>query len=319
MSLLARLRLRRRGGVIREELRDVETIPRRRLSLVLALAVGLASLPMVLVYLLLVLSSFSNRPGMLGLEEVLATEYSLRPWIDFFEGRVAPAAGKIYDFTYILTVIANTAIVAAGVTLVVVFTSVLAGYAFSRMSFQGRGLLMQLILLLHAFPGVALIIAVYAIYAWSIKALPKDFRDFYAMVYVIFARAALEIPMSIWLMKGFFDKIPWEVEWSAIIDGASRFQAWWKIVLPQVKPGIAALAIFAFLAGWEDFIYVWVFLKPRDIPTLATFIETQVRDLETAYFPVIAAAGTLYLIPTILFFILTQKLLLETYSGGLKA
>jgi len=300
------------------ELLDVETMPRRRLTLVLALAVGFASLPIVVTYLLLVLSSFSNEAGMLTLEDVFRTTYSLRPWIDFFTGKVAPAAGRLYTTWEIISIIANTLIVALGVTVVVVFTSVLAGYAFSRIRFPGRRPLMQLLILLHAFPGVALIIAVYTVYVWSLASIPKDHQWLYTFLYVILARASLEIPMSIWMMKGFFDQISWEVEWSALIDGASRFRVWWQVVLPQVKPGIAAVAIFAFLAGWEDFIYVWAFLKPRNIYTLATFIEEQVRSLETAYFPVIAAAGTLYLIPTILFFIFTQKLLLEAYSGGVK-
>ena len=90
-------------------------------------------------------------------------------------------------------------------------------------------------------------------------------------------------------------------------------------MLPIVKPGIAAVAIFAFLAGWEDLIYVLVFLPPTE-KTLATYIEGQLSSgsLETTYLPIVAAAGTLYLIPTIAFFILTQRLLLETMSGGLK-
>jgi len=313
-ALAYRLLQRRRE----EALLDVETVPKRRLTLVLALAVGFASLPIIITYLLLVLSSFSNEAGMLTIEDVFRTTYSLRPWIDFFTGKVAPAAGRLYTTWEIISIIVNTLVVALGVTAVVVFTSVLAGYAFSRMSFPGRRPLMQLLILLHAFPGVALIIAVYTIYVWSLASIPKEHQWAYAFLYVILARASLEIPMSVWMMKGFFDQIPWEVEWSALIDGAGRLRVWWQIILPQVKPGIAALAIFAFLAGWEDFIYVWAFLKPRNIYTLATFIEEQVRDLETAYFPVIAAAGTLYLIPTILFFIFTQKLLLEAYSGGVK-
>ncbi|HIC99501.1 MAG TPA: hypothetical protein EYP08_07740 [Pyrodictiaceae archaeon] len=147
------------------ELLDVETMPRRRLTLVLALAVGFASLPIVVTYLLLVLSSFSNEAGMLTLEDVFRTTYSLRPWIDFFTGKVAPAAGRLYTTWEIISIIANTLIVALGVTVVVVFTSVLAGYAFSRIRFPGRRPLMQLLILLHAFPGLALIIAVYTVYA----------------------------------------------------------------------------------------------------------------------------------------------------------
>lgn len=306
----------RRSGAEWSQLRDVETLPRRRLTLVLGLAVGLATLPLVLLYLLLVLSSFADH--MLSGPDIFTARYSLDNWRLLLEGRLEPAAGRLYTARDLAAIVLNTFIVALGVTAVVVAASVMAGYAFSRMRFPGRRRLMELIILLHAFPGVALIIAVYAIYVWSLGAVPRDAVTGYRFLYTILARAALEIPMSIWLMKGFFDKIPWEVEWSALVDGASRLRAFWQIVLPQVKPGIAALSIFAFLAGWEDLIYVHVFLYTGGIKTLATFIEEVVGNIETAYLPVAAAAGTLYLLPTIVFFIITQRLLLEAASGGVK-
>jgi inositol-phosphate transport system permease protein len=296
---------------------DVETINRRRLNLVLALALGLASAPMLFLYLLLVLSSFADT--MLTGPDIFQAEYSLRNWRMLFEGQLSPEAGRIYTTRDIVMIIANTLVVALGVTAVVVLVSVMAGYAFSRLRFRWRRGLMESIILLHAFPGVALIIAVYAVYVWSLGFVPRSpgARAAYAMLYTVLARASLEIPMSIWLMKGFFDRIPWEIEWSALVDGASRLTVWRRIMLPLVKPGIAALAIFAFLAGWEDLIYVRVFLYP-DIKTLATFIEETVAGIETSYLPVVAAAGTLYLLPTILFFVATQRLLLEAMSGGVK-
>ncbi len=295
---------------------DVETLKRRRLNLVLVLAVGLASLPMAATYLLLILSSFADH--MLTGLDIFSARYGLWNWIMLLNGTLGPAAGKLPGYNLGEWII-NTLIVALGVTIVVTTSSTLAGYAFSRMQFMGREKLMQLIILLHAFPGVALIIAVFAIYVWLLNLVPEPFQGCYAMMYTIVARASLEIPMSIWLMKGFFDQIPWEIEWSAIVDGASRIRVWWRILVPLVSPGIAAVAIFSFLAGWEDLIYVLVFLKPRGVLTLATFIESLLAEgTETAYLPVIAAAGTLYLIPTIVFFLLTQRLLLQTYTGGVK-
>ncbi len=317
MSLVSRLRGLRPRPPAQRGAWDVETIRRGRLSLVLAIVLGLAGLPLILLYSMLVLSSFADR--MLSGPDIFEARYSLDNWRLLFEGRLAPASGQTYTTRDILMIIANTFIVALGVTVVVVFVSVLAGYAFSRMRFWGRTRLMEFLILLHAFPGVALIIAVYAVYVWSLRFVPRDWFVPYTVLYTVLARAALEIPMSIWLMKGFFDKIPWEVEWSALVDGASRFTVWRKIMLPLVRPGIAALAIFAFLAGWEDLIYVHVFLYPH-VKTLATYIEEVLgTGTETAYLPVVAAAGTLYLIPTIVFFVATQRLLLQALSGGVKA
>ncbi len=329
--LLRGLPLRLRRGKPRTELDEPLVKGRRALILITFLLA--VSLPLVSSYLFLVVTSFANTIVFTPFLDV-KVDFSPENYLFFFEGRLSPAAGQVYEPREVLMWIANTAIVALGVTAVVIGVSVPAAYAISRIGFRGRAGLMRLLMVLHAFPGVALIIAVYFIYIYMRSPLYGFFKDLaeegmltremlanfdlvYSFVFVIIARASLEIPMSIWLMKGFFDRIPWELEWAAIVDGAGRFTAFRKVVLPLVKPGIAALAIFAFLAGWEDLIYVYVFLPEM---TLATFIHTQVSggSLETTYLPIVAAAATVYLLPTILFFVVTQRLLLEAMWGGMK-
>lgn len=286
------------------------------MGLVIILALLLASLPIILTYSTLILTSFANT---IVSSPWVKFQFTLENWRLFFQGKLAPTAGVVYTSGDILRFILNTAIVAAGVTLVVLAASVTSAYAFSRMNFMMRAGMMRLLILLHAFPGVALIVGVYAIYVFLNNYIPRDYNVYYSFIFVIIARASLEIPMAIWILKGFFDRVPWELEWATIVDGGSRITALRTAVLPLVKPGIAAVAIFAFLAGWEDLIYVLVFLPPRE-KTLATYIESQLGSgsLETTYLPIVAAAGTLYLIPTIIFFVVTQRLLLETMSGGLK-
>ncbi len=300
------------------EMTDVETIGRRKYTVILGLALLFASLPLIMVYFVLIASSFANT--MLTGASLGGIKLTIENWILFFQGKLTTTAGKIYETTDILKYILNTFIVAIGVAGICTLTSTLAGYAFSRIKFIGRSFLMQFLILLHAFPGVALIIAVYSIYVYTKLSMPQSFWTAYAFIYVIIARAALEVPMSIWIMKGFFDKIPWEIEWSAIVDGASRIRVWREIMLPLVKPGIAAVAIFSFLAGWEDLIYVLVFLPPTE-KTLATYIESLLAEgsLEFIHLPVVAAAGTFYLLPTILFFIFARRLMLQTATGGIKA
>jgi inositol-phosphate transport system permease protein len=299
-------------------LHDVETIKRRKFTVIVGLALLFASLPLIIVYVVLVLSSFSDR--MITGIAFGDIRFTLENWVLFFQGQLTTIAGKVMSVWDILRYIFNTLLVAIGVAGVATLTSTLAGYAFSRMKFAGRSILMQFLILLHAFPGVALIIAVYTLYVYSKASLPPTLWTSYAMFYVIVARAALEVPMSIWIMKGFFDRVPWEVEWSAIVDGASRLRVWREIVLPLVKPGIATVAIFTFLAGWEDLIYVLVFLPPTE-KTLATYIESLLAEgsLEVVHLPIVAAAGTFYLLPTVLFFMFTRRYMLQATAGGLKA
>ncbi len=277
----------------------------------------LASIPLILAYTTLILTSFADT---IVSNPWVHFHFTIDNWIAFFRGELSTTRARIYTTSQILWMIGNTIIVAAGVALVVLAGSITSAYAYSRMKYRWRMGTLKLLLLLHAFPGVALIVGVYTLYYYTlVKYISLQHRLLYSFVFVIFARASLELPMSIWILKGFFDRVPWELEWAVIVDGGSRWTALRHAMLPLVKPGIAAVAIFAFLAGWEDLIYVMVFLPPQ-AKTLATFIEGQLAggSLESSYLPILAAAGTLYLLPTILFFVFTQRLLMETMSGGVK-
>ncbi len=286
---------------------DIETIPKKN-EMVILLALILAASPIIITYLLLILSSFSEE--MLTSLSLSSFRPTIVNWINVFKGKTAITGGiTVNIWHYTLT----TLLVALGITGLVVLISTMAGYALSRMRFRGRKKSMIFLLLLHSFPGVSLIVGVYFMYRLTLPTNPLALRV-YSFLYVILARGALEIPMSVWLMKGFFDSIPWEFEWSGIIDGASRIKVWKDIMVPLIKPGIMAIAIFAFLAGWGDLIYVRTFLID---PTLATYIESNL-EVEFTHLPLIAAVGTFYLLPTIIFFILAHQLLLKTYVGGIK-
>ncbi len=287
-------------------IRDIE-VRNRTVEALIVITILVISLPLIIGYSLMVLSSFSK--NMVTDLNPRSVDLTLLNWILLFQGRTAVFAGIRVD---ILSIILNTMIVALGVSILVTLTGSLTGYAVSRMNFPGRRSFMLLLILLHAFPGSILVVGVYFIYRVFIPS-PELVRV-YSFFYVIVARAAVEIPMATWLMKGFFDMIPWEIEWSAIVDGASRFRVWWKILLPMIKPGVAAVMLFGFLAGWMDLIYVRTFLVDQ---TLATFIEAN-ANAEYAYLPLVAAAGTLYLLPTILFFIFAQRLIFTITVSGIK-
>lgn len=286
----------------------------RRLKIVIILALLLASTPILVTYGLLIASSVSTT--MVTDPTLSDFRPTLDNWILFLRGQLTYAAGGLERDVVSMTLVTLT--VALGVAGVSTLVSMLAAYSISRMEFRGRRVFTAGLILLHAFPGVALIIGVFMLFRMLGSSLGLLGSEAYAMAYIILARAALEIPMATWLFKGFFDKIPWEVEWSAIVDGASRITVWRKILVPMIKPGIAAVLIFTFLAGWEEFIYFFVFLKPFGIDSLPTFIEEIVASAEYYQLTIVAAAGVFYLMPTIIFFLVTQRLLLEAYSGGLK-
>lgn len=169
---------------------------------------------------------------------------------------------------------------------------------------------MSLTIVLHAFPSVTLLIAIFFV----LRTLGLYDR----LLGVILVKVALELPLGIWLMKGFFDTVSWDVEMAALVDGCSRFRIWLRIMLPLIKPGIAALAIFAFISGWNEFLLPYIFLPTSTNQTLSVFLQGLSGDIGRVDYGLLTAVGLFYALPTLLFFIFTQRYLLRIYSGGVK-
>ncbi len=204
----------------------------------------------------------------------------------------------------------NTFLLAAGLAVVVVILSALAGYSLSRLDFIGRRSFMSLTLILHAFPSVTLLIAIYFVL--------RELRLYNTIGGVILVKVALELPLGMWLMKGFFDNVPWDIERAAMVDGARRFRIWWQIVLPLIRPGIAALAIFSFISGWNEFLIPYTFVLDRQQATLAVYLQQLVGDARFVDYGQVAAIGLFQLLPVLIFFLFTQRYLLSIYAGGVK-
>ena len=137
-------------------------------------------------------------------------------------------------------------------TAVVLLVSSMAGYALSRLHFPGRRAFLGSVLLLHSFPSVTLLIATFIVL--------RQLGLYDQLLGVILVKAAFELPLGIWIMKGFFDTVPWELEMAALVDGAGRITTWWRVVMPLVRPGLLALGLLAFVSGWNEFLLPFVFM-----------------------------------------------------------
>lgn len=200
----------------------------------------------------------------------------------------------------------NTVVFATVSGLVVTAVCMLAGYALSRVEFRGKDFFLVLQLILHAVPGQILLIAIFflLLYLGLLHRLSG----------VALARASLEIPLGIWMAKGFFDGIPWDVERSAMVDGCNRFQVWYRIFLPLVRPGIAAVFIWGFLFAWHDFIYVYTLL-PGTIKLMSTLIQNLLAT-EVVDYGYLAALSLVYTIPPLALFVFLQRALLKVPVFG---
>ncbi|MEE9179212.1 MAG: carbohydrate ABC transporter permease [Acidimicrobiia bacterium] len=213
----------------------------------------------------------------------------------------------------------NSLLIAVAMVIGVGIASTAGGYALSRMKFAGRKGFLSMTLVLHAFKAEMLLIAIFFVLRF-LGDIPiiGDFIGFNSVGGVALVMIALELPLGIWLMKGFFDNLPWDMERAALIDGASRFRVWWQIMLPQVRPGLAALSLFTFIAGWNAYLVPFTFTIGTKVANMPVFLNQLISDTAPTNWNQVAAVGLFQMIPLLIFFIFTQELLLNIYAGGSK-
>lgn len=267
------------------------------------------AVPIIFGYTRLFVSSFST--DMTMKYGFIPKSFSFHNW-RFLTGEER-SDGKydpIANFPNIFLCLTNTLYLALGVTVVVTSMAVLVGYVLSRFKFLGRAVTLSSTLILHAFPSVSLMIGLY--YVLNTTHLTDR------VLGIILAKGGLTIPFGIWVMKGFFDDVPWDIEMSALIDGATRLQTLYKVLLPMVFPGIAAISILAFISGWSEYLFVYTFLRSSGSWTLTSYIVGALGELGVADYGLLAAGSTFYMLPVLFFFLFTQKYLMRVSVGGMK-
>jgi inositol-phosphate transport system permease protein len=219
----------------------------------------------------------------------------------------ATAGGQ---FPWVWEAFANSLILAATQTVIVVTVSTLAAYYLSRFSFRGRSAFLQSLLVLQAFPAITLVIPIFLIVFWV-----GLLNTLYAPILVL---TALELPFFIFIMKGFFDAVPWDIEMSAMTDGASRRQAFWMVVLPQVRVGMIAIGVFAFIKGWEEYVFVNGLRTGNSYWVMSTYLYYVREDVMGVDYGMVAAVAVLYVLPALVLYLFCQKYLTQMTLGGVK-
>ncbi len=288
--------------------RRTRALLRKTAKIIVIIVVAvIPAIPIWIMYAWLIAQSFSARV----IQGILPSGFTLSNW-RFLWTRVS----TVYEAGLsIWPYVANTLYLALGVAGLVVLVSSMAGYALSRMEFKGRMKMMEFIIALHAFPSVILLIALFIL----LNKMGLYGRGYVTLTGIMIVKAGLEIPMASWIIKGFFDNIPWDLEWAALVDGCSRWKVWRYIILPLVLPGIGAVSIFSFLSGWSEFLLVYTYVSNEKLYTLPVLIYYLISDLESMpQWGLLTAMGLFYTLPVLIFFSTSQKLLLRIYVGGVK-
>ncbi|WP_075214429.1 carbohydrate ABC transporter permease [Mongoliimonas terrestris] len=200
----------------------------------------------------------------------------------------------------------NSVIIGFGSTFLSVFLGTFAAYAFSRFKIPLKDDLLFFILSTRMMPPIAVAIPIFLMYRAA------GLSDTHAGMILLYT--AVNLSLSVWLLKGFIDEIPVEYEEAALIDGYTRFQAFWKVVLPQAATGIASTAIFCLIFAWNEYAFA-VLLTSGQAQTAPPFIPT-IIGIGGQDWPAVAAGATLFLLPVMVFTILLRKHLLRGITFG---
>lgn len=214
------------------------------------------------------------------------------------------------QFPWVWEAFGNSLLLAGTQTVIVVTVSTLAAYYLSRFSFRGRNAFLQSLLVLQAFPAITLVIPIFLIVYWV-----GLLNTLYAPILVL---TALELPFFIFIMKGFFDAVPWDIEMSAMTDGASRRQAFWMVVLPQVRVGMIAIGVFAFIKGWEEYVFVNGLRTGDSYWVMSAYLYYVQEDVMGVDYGMVAAVAVLYVLPALILYLFCQKYLTQMTLGGVK-
>ncbi len=209
--------------------------------------------------------------------------------------------------------IVNSIKVAIPTAAIAVILSTLGAYAIARLRFRGKGFLLNGILLVYLFPGVLLIIPLFAMIAQIGAKLGFGVQD--NLPILIITYLAQTLPVALYMLANYFRTIPAEIEQAGLIDGCSRSSVIWRITLPLSVPALVSVAIYTFMIAWNEFLYALVFLNTRTMFTMPIKINMIFND-PTPRPHVVMAASTVMSIPVVILFLALERFLEEGLTAG---
>jgi multiple sugar transport system permease protein len=215
--------------------------------------------------------------------------------------------GKVLLWTNFPRYFLNSTIISLGTALFSAFVGALAGYGFSRFSFKGRATLIGVILATQMLPGVLLVGPYF-------KMLAKV-HLYNTYPGLILAFTTITLPFSTWMMKGFTDTVPEELDQAAMVDGCSRLGAFLRVILPIIAPGMVATVVYAFLLAWGDLLWVLVLTSTESMTTVTLGLSRLVTQFRIIW-PQLMAGSVVAALPPIILYLLLQNYLIKGLTGG---
>jgi multiple sugar transport system permease protein len=234
--------------------------------------------------------------------EIVSPEFSLLPRQPTLDNFV-----QVFGSQQITSDLASSLIVSIGVVVTNLLIGPPAAYAMARYTFPGEKIILGLIVFLRMVPLVSALLPLFVIFSWF------GLLNTYAAL--IIAQTAFKLPLTIWLLRGFFRGVPRELDDAARVDGCSTLGTLFRVVLPLIKPGLAAASVLAFLWTWNDFIVTLVLSTGPETQTLPLGLSKFVREFGVDWGPM-TAAGVLMLAPVLVFVFIAERYLVRGLTAG---
>ena len=248
--------------------------------------------------LLVLLNSFQTTDAMLAASGVIPDVYTLANY------------SFLFGHTPFLIFFANSGLIATVSTIATLLAAGLAGYALSRFSGRALNIYGVALLLVQMFPIIMALIPLFIIFR-TLGLINNPLS-------VIIVYTAVHLPFATWMFRSFFDSIPRELDEAALVDGCSRVQAFFRIVLPLAGPGTAAVAVFSFLFSYNEFFVASVLLRDDTMMSVPVGVQMFMQQYATDWGSLMAAA-TATMVPAFIFFLFVQKYMVQgAVDGGVK-
>ena len=275
----------------------------RRIQLILRLLVAVIAVAFALFPIIWIISASFNPTGSLASQRLIPESASLENYRTLLNDPLHPFLLWVWNSLKVSTITA----------LLGVVSIMMSAYSFSRFRFQGRRQLMLALLLIQVFPTLLMFVAIFYLFQQLGQYIPGMGLNRHAPL--ILAYLGTQMGIQIWLMKGFFDSIPRDIDESALVDGATRWQIFWRLIFPLARPMIVIVALLVFIASYQEFVLASVLLKDKSQYTLMVGLYLFVSENFSQNWGVFAAGGLLGALPIVILY----QSLQDQIIGGLTA
>lgn len=202
----------------------------------------------------------------------------------------------------------HSLLVATGTSSISVMLAALAAYGFSRFRFTGRNTLLLASLVVYLLPAIVLVVPLFVLMVavGLVNTLPG----------LILGHLTFALPFSIWMLSGYFDALPRDLDEAAMVDGATRLQAFARIVVPLALPGLVATGLFSFLVSWNEFVYAVMLTTSDAVRTLPVGLQLFMSPERSTSWGILSAGGLITSLPVAVAFLFFQKYLIGGLTAG---